>query len=101
MLDKANLAGILPPLAEEDFDQLLLDPEDITARQGEITVNLNSELPLLATSTTTFSAEREGEQTGSRDRISGQTYAELSYEGFNEDIDLSLPTDLTPLSELR
>ncbi|MYB40331.1 hypothetical protein F4X86_03660 [Candidatus Saccharibacteria bacterium] len=101
LLDKANLAGILPPLAEEDFDQLLLDPEDITARQGEITVNLNSELPLLATSTTTFSAEREGEQTGSRDRISGQTYAELSYEGFNEDIDLSLPTDLTPLSELR
>ena len=101
LLDKANLASILPRLTEEDFDQFILDPGDVTDSQGEITVDLDNELPLLVTSTTTFSAEKENEQTGGRDRISGQTSAELSYEGFNEDLNLSLPTDLTPLSELR
>lgn len=94
----AGLAGIISTPPKDDIGKFLTDIDDITSQEGSIIIDTEKHLPISSKSLTGSSWQAETEE--GLFTVESRNGDRISHNSWNQDLGLTLPADITSLSDL-
>ena len=100
VVDAVALNGVITIPSAAIIDTLRVDPEVIVAEEAAIVFDTEAYLPVSGVSET-LTAHQQAGISGEGLTVNSQNRSKTSYISWNQELNLTLPAAVTPLSELR